>query len=261
MLNIDITRNTATSLKFTLGSSISFNSAILWFQPNNSIEISELDRYDAQTGESINSVMKVDVATGEITIDLNKLAFDSIYYKNYSVEFLDASDVTVDKTVSFQISPQGKESLYGIVNKLTYEFNIMAKFSGTSLRIFTKSLTDGKCALCWDDELGQAISSTCDCAGSGYTMQDIISRKIKTQSKQEFNDAGAKIREQAVYQTYERPDLVKGSLFADLGDKEIYEVADRTIANIGGVRTSTMLIGGLIKANDSRVQKILDLLD
>ena len=118
-----------------------------------------------------------------------------------------------------------------------------------------------RCPKCWDEELSQPISSTCDCGGSSYNSVDILVRKIKTQSKQEYNDTGSKMREQAVFQTYARTDFVKGTLFANLGDKEIYEVVDRTIANIGGVRTSTVFIGSLIKPNDARVADILDLLD
>ncbi len=221
----------------------------------------ELDMYTAAGDTSLSNIIKVNVGSGEITVDLNRLPFDSIYYKSFHLQFLDANDIEVDKTIVFQISPQGKESLYGIVNKLSFDFSQMANFSGTNIRIFTRSLLETRCSLCWDEELEQPIASTCSCAGSAYNTKDILCRKVKTQSKQEYDDTGSKIRESVVFQTYARSDFIKGVLFADLGSKEIYDVVDRTIANIGGVRTSTVFIGSLIKPNDARVAGILDLLD
>ncbi len=259
MISITITRNTAVSFKFTLFDSVSFTKAKLWLKANGEEDI-ELDTYDAVNNSSLSHIIRIDTDTGEITVDLNRLPFDSIYYKSFYMQFLDANDVEVNITQTFQIAPVGKQSLYGIVNKLTFDFAQMARFSGTDARIFSRSLVEGRCEECWDEELGQAISSTCTCEKKTYNKVDILCRKIKTQSKQEYNDAGSKIREQAVFQTYARVDFIKGTLFADLSDKEIYEVADRTIANIGGVRTSTMFIGSLIKPNDVRVAGILDML-
>lgn len=260
MLKITITRNTASSFKFTINSQVSFAKAILFMSQAGGSDES-LDVYDAASNESESHIIKIDTGSGEITVDLNRLPFDSIYYKNFYMQFIDTNDVEVDRTVVFQISPSGKESLYGIVNKLTFEFTILAQFSGTSVRIFYRSLVSDRCPECWDEELGQPVSSTCNCGSSEYNKVDILSRKIKTQSKQEFNDTGSKIREQAVFQTYARADFIKGAFFADLGNKEIFEVVDRTIANIGGVRTSTMFIGVLVKPNDVRVAGLLDMLD
>jgi len=260
MLSISITRNTASSFKFTIATAITFSKAKLYLRESSGGDV-ELDIYNASTNESIANIIRVDTGTGEITVDLNRLPFDSIYYKSFFIQFLDIDDIHIDATNIFQISPSGKESLYGIVNKLAYDFGQLANFSGTNVRLFTKSLVEERCPKCWDEELSQPISSTCDCGGLSYNSVDILVRKIKTQSKQEYNDTGSKMREQAVFQTYARTDFVKGTLFANLGDKEIYEVVDRTIANIGGVRTSTVFIGSLIKPNDARVADILDLLD
>ena len=260
MIKISITHNTASTFRFTLNDQVSFNKAVLWMSQAGS-EDSDLDIYHADTGKSTSHIIKVNTDSGEISVDLNRLPFDSIYYKNFYMQFLDNDDAEVDRTVVFQISPSGKEALYGIVNKLTFEFNQLANFSGTTVRVFTRSLVTGRCPKCWDEELQQPISSTCDCGGESFTWVDILSRKVKTQSKQEFDDTGSKIREQAVFQTYARVDFIKGSFFADLADKEIYEVSDRTIANIGGVQTSTMFIGKLVKPNDVRVAGILNLLD
>jgi len=259
MLNIKIVTNTVSSFKFTISENVSFSSAVLWL--GDSGDEAKLDVYSASTGKSESNIIRVDVGTGEITVDLNKLPFDSIYYKNFHMQFLDGNDIEVDKTKIFQISPEGKESLYGIVNKLTFDFVQMASFSGTRVRIFNASLVQNKCPECWDEELEQPISSTCTCSGRQYNTIDILCRKVKTQSKQEYGDTGSKTRESVMFQTYARTDFVKGVLFADLGNKEIYEVLDRTVANIGGVRTSTMFVGSMIKPNDSRVQGILDLLD
>lgn len=260
MISISITRNTASSFKFTIGTAITFAKAKLWLREPSGDDI-ELDIYSASTNKSVANIIRVDTGTGEIAVDLNRLPFDSIYYKSFFVQFLDIDDVQIDTTSIFQISPLGKESLYGIVNKLTFDFEQLANFSGTNIRLFTKSLVEKRCPRCWDEELSQPISSTCDCGGSRYNSVDILARKIKTQSKQEYNDTGSKIREQAIFQTYARTDFIKGTLFVDLGNKEIYEVVDRTIANIGGVRTSTMFIGSLIKSNDARVAGIIDLID
>jgi len=260
MLNISIVSNTASSFKFTIGTQITFAKAKLLLSVSGS-EDQEIDVFDATSGVSENSVVRVDTGTGQITVDLNRLPFDSIYYKNFNMQFFDVNDIFVDTTNTFQISPKGIEALYGIVNKLTVEFNQLARFSGTTVRVLTQSLTAAKCEECWDEELGQPISSTCTCSDAEFNKTDILCKKIKTQSKQEFNNSGSKIREQAVFQTYARTDFVKGTIFADLSDKQFYEVSDRTIANIGSVRTSTMFIGILIKPNDARVSKMLNLID
>lgn len=260
MIKISLTHNTASSLRFVLDSPVSFSIAKLWMKQDGSDPV-ELDSYNVLDGKSIIEAMRINQGTGSITIDLNKLPFDSIYYKQFHVQFLTDTLVEVDTTELFQIRPEGKESLYGIVNKLTFEFTTMARFSGTTLRLFAMAPTQSRCPECWDEELGQQIASDCDCGGPSYSKTEILVRKIKTQSKQEYNDTGSKLREQAIFQTYDRPDLIKGALFVDLSDKEIYEVVDRTVANIGGVRTSTILIGNVIKPNDSRVKWILDYLD
>ena len=260
MIKISIIYNTTSTFKFVPNKQVSFNKAVLWMSQAGG-EDTNLDVYNANTDSSINHIIRIHADSGKISIDLNRLPFDSIYYKNFYMQFLDDKDNEVDRTVVFQISPKGKEALYGIVNKLTFEFNQLARFSGTTVRVFTRSLVAGRCPKCWDEELQQPISSACDCGSKQFTWVDILARKVKTQSKQEFDDTGANIREKTVFQTYARVDFIKGSFFADLGSKEIYEISDRNIASIGGVRTSTMFIGKLVQPNDVRVAGILDLLD
>lgn len=260
MVNITIVNNTASSFKFTLSHEVTFQIAKIWMRTSKSDD-NELDSYDVKTNTSKTHIITINSAAGEIGVDLNRLPFESIYYKDFFMQFIDSDGNEVNRTSVFQISPYGKEALYGIVNKLSFDFEQLARFSGVTVRIFTQSLIESKCAKCWDFELDQPISSTCDCGGPKYTYVDVLGRRTKTQSKQEYDNTGSKINEQSVFQTYDRADFIKGTFFSDYSNKEIYEVVDRTIANIGGVRTSTLFIGKLVKSNDVRVAGLLNLLD
>jgi len=259
MVNIRIVHNTASSFKFTLLSAVSFSKAILWLSHGEERE--KLDIYDVASMSSETGIFSINASSGELSVDLNMLPLESIYYKDFSIQFLDQNDVEIDSTREFKISPEGKRALYGIVNKLTFDFNQLAQFSGVRVRLFKKTIIQQRCPECWDYELEQPISSVCSCGNKAYTTQDILCKKIKTQNKQQYDNTGQREKEAAMFQTYARIDFVKGLLFANLGTKEIYEVVDRNIANIGGIRTSTMFTGNLIKPNDARVKGILPLLD
>ena len=222
----------------------------------------EADRYSTDDKVSTNTAITYNSDNGLITVDLNMLPFSSIYYKSFKIILLDKDGKTVDKTGSFSFSPKGKTALYGIVNKLTFEFKQLAKFSGTTLMVFSRNPTSKHCPDCWDEELNQSISSTCGtCGGTGmlqdYITHSILSRKIKTQSSQGYKDKGSDTQEQSVFQSYARLDFPKGLVFFDETEKQFYEVSNRNVANIGGVRTSTTIVGKSIKSNDSRVESLL----
>jgi hypothetical protein len=266
MLRVSVNGNTASTMKFVLSDQVTFSSAVLWVSVDGESDYVRLDIFDATTSSSKLHVLRIDSSSGEIIIDLNQLPFDSIYYKKFHIEFMDENSVLVDKTYDFSISPEGIDALYGIVKKLTFDFNQMVKFSGISVRLFIPSLTTDRCPDCWDEDLGQSISTSCQtCNGTGasnmYDPIDIMCLKKKTQSKQQYSEKGSVVQEQSVFQTYARADFTKGILFADLSSKNIYEISDRNIANVGGIRTSTMFYGKLIKPNDSRVSAILSLIN
>jgi len=257
MLDITIVHHTASTFKFKIRQEITFSKAQFWMDaPGMSSDVL-VDEF--VNGESTHSVLKIDTVSGELSVDMNMMPLDTIYYKSYYVVFLDDNDVEVGRTKKFTISPQGKQHLYGIINKLEFEFTRMAKFSGTTIRLFIERPTADRCPECWDFELNQRISSTCSCSSSAYDTQDILCRKVKTESKQIYTDKGTVLAETAIFQTYERADFVKGIIFADLTDKQFYSVLDRKIANIGGVRTSTLFTGQLIKPNDSRVTQLVNM--
>jgi hypothetical protein len=253
-------------MSFALSEQVTFSTAILWMSVVDGADYAMIDIFNASTMTSKLQILKIVPETGDIIIDLNQLPFDSIYYKKFHIDFMDDNNVLVDKTYDFSVSPTGIDALYGIVKKLSFDFHQMVKLSGVAVRLFVPSLTADKCPDCWDEEIGQSISSTCPtCSGTGmthlYNPIDILCKKNKTSSKQQYSEKGSITMEQSVFQTYARADFTKGILFADLTTKNIYEITDRNIANIGGIRTSTMFYGRLVKPNDARVSAIVKLID
>ena len=63
-----------------------------------------------------------------------------------------------------------------------------------------------------------------------------------------------------MFLTYSRIEFAKGIKIANLATKEIYDVTDRSIATISGIRTSTTVVVSQINSQDSRALDVLDLL-
>lgn len=268
MLSVIIVKNTASSIEFkTVSSSgsITFDSCKVFIDwGNNSVTV--IDTID-RTLKGKKGVAHIDSATGHFIVNLNSLPFYSAYYKTLFVETYNTSNMKIDETEHFMLQPDKKDALYGIVRKLHHDFSLQAKLSGTSLAFFFEDdLTKEHCPVCWDNEIGQRISSSCDtCNGTGYLQtglvkREVLSMKQKNQAKQLYEGKGLSFEETAVFTTYDRLDFTKGILFYDTGDKEIYEITDRNISNVGGIRTSTRIIASSIKPNDTRVDKIRDLI-
>ncbi len=261
MLNVSIVRTTATSCTLTIDTSITFTKARLTARIDGEEEIT-LDEVSIDGGVSSYDVFSIDSDTGEFNVDLNLVPFPSIYYKMFRIIFLDANGDVLDSTFTFGMTPSGADHFYGVINKLQEDFKIMAMLSGTTLRVFLPNLLAEKCPECWDEELGQAISSYCPVCGgaSKYTVVDILAKKVKTSSKQRYGKKGVSVKEAVIFVTYSRIEFSKGIKIANLATKEIYEITDRSIATIGGIRTSTTMVVASINSADSRALDILDLL-
>ncbi len=261
MLNVSIVKTTATSCTFTVDTGITFTKARLTARIDGDEEVT-LDEVSTDGGASSYDVFSIDSDTGEFNVDLNRVPFHSIYYKMFRIIFLDVNGDTIDSTFTFGMTPSGSDHFYGVINKLQEDFKIMAMLSGTTLRVFLPNLLAEKCPECWDEELGQAISSYCPaCGGSNkYIPMDILAKKVKTSSKQKYGKKGVSVKEAVIFVTYSRVEFSKGVKVANLATKEIYDITDRSIATIGGIRTSTTIVVSAMNSSDSRAADILDLL-
>ncbi len=261
MLSISIVKSTATSCTLTVDTGVSFTKARLTVELDGEPEVT-LDEVSVDGGTSSYKVLSIDTDTGEFHIDLNRVPFHSIYYKMFRIVFLDVSGDIVDSTFNFGMTPSGADHFYGIINKLEEDFKVMATLSGVTLRVFLSNLMAEKCPACWDEELGQATSSYCEvCGGANkYNTVDILAKKIKTSSKQAYGKKGVNVRESTVFLTYARIEFSKGIKVANLSTKEIYDITDRSIATISGIRTSSTIIVSAMNSDDSRASDILDLL-
>jgi len=262
MIRVSVTDGTSTSFRFVLNSDIDFDQADLYLTTEG--EQMHVDSVTEAGSLGLYQILFINPETGVFSVNLNEVQFETIYYKDFKVVFLKDNE-TIDETVSFQVTPIGAEPLYGVVNKLRFDFEKLATLSGVQIRVFLPNLLSQKCPDCWDEELGQAISSSCNSCGGDSVLEkyrplDIIARKIKTQAKQQYDTAGIDERESVIFNTYARADFIKGIIVADLTSKQFYEIAERTVANIGGIRTSTTLVVALIKSSDSRVKKLIPLL-
>ena len=261
MLNISIVKTTATSCTFTIDTPVTFTTARLVVNMDDEGEVI-LDEVSVDGSLSTYEVLSIDSNTGEFYIDLNRVPFHSIYYKMFRIDFLDELGAVIDTTVSFGISPSGVDHFYGVINKLENDFSIMATVSGVNLRVFLPNLLAEKCPACWDAELGQATSSNCSvCGGANkYSPVDILAKKIKTSTKQAYGKKGVATHESSMFLTYSRIEFAKGIKIVNLATKEIYDVTDRSIATISGIRTSTTIVSSYIHPEDSRALDILDFL-
>ncbi len=262
MSDIVIVRSTSSSIVFTIGNTVTFSKARLWASSDGSDPII-IDEITTAGSASPQEVLRVNLTAGEFTIELNKVPFDTILYKSFYLEFFDVSDELIHITDTFGLSPSAPLSIKGVVAKLHHDFSVMASISGSVLRVFLPNILAPKCPECWDEELGQRTSSSCTtCGGTGvkYHPEDIIAKRVKTQSKQTYSGQGVMIDENVIFITYSRLNFTKGILVVDMASREIYEIADNTSATIGGIRTSTTIITSQIKSNDSRVSGIFPLM-
>jgi hypothetical protein len=255
MLNVVHRAITSSEAKIVLTSAVTFSFAVLYIVDGTG-EHKEIDRYDTSTNSSTRSALSIDQQSGEIHIDLNLLPFDFIYYKDIFIAFLDDTLVEVDRTKVFSLEPDINNNLAGVVKKLSHDFEMLCRVSGTTIVVFNKGAARNRCNECWDFDLDQRKKTNCKaCSVSGdmYIIDSMHAKRIKTESKQIYSDKGDVVIENVIFQTYGRADMKKGTIIFETNTKEFFEVVDRKIANIGGIRTSTMIISKAVPSNDSRV--------
>jgi len=194
---------------------------------------------------------------GVFKINVTSLIFEDIYDKVFYFAFFDDSGDLIDASEHFKVFPEVNKALKGVSNKLRHDFEISSKFSGVFLQLYIPNLLEAKCAKCWDYELEQKISSKCDCQGERYFKVPFLSKKTKTQTSQVFEKSGQVTREVVLFQTYARLDFTKGLFIKDPTNGEYFEIQDRTVANIGGNRTSTVLQLTTLNANDIRIANLI----
>ena len=200
-----------------------------------------------------------------LKIDVNMVQLDFLYYKSFIIEFLNEDKETVAKTNTFNVSPNGKKHLYGIINKMQHDYDRLWTLSGTTCIYFVKSHIQDHCEFCYDKELKQVVNTNCShCKGSGhkniYTPVVFKARKIKTDTNQFVNEKGVRVVNVSTFNTFNRLNFTLGSFFYDKTTRDYFEIKDAHKASIGGVKTSTTIIGEQLATNDVRVAPLLQTL-
>lgn len=196
----------------------------------------------------------------EWSISANFINITYLFYKDFRFEFFSNGEL-VAKTDNFKIEPKGKKNLYGIVNKLLFDFNKLWSVSGTTCTLFKENPTAQKCSYCWDFDLNQRISTDCPYCENGVVNEfisfDFKARNIKTQTSQITTPKGIEIINLTLYTTFSRFSFVLGDIFFDNTTRDFYEIKNAVPASVGGVRTSTSLTAQRIDINDDRVKKLI----
>ena len=259
MLSVSIKTITSAEVAVSIVEQVTFSSIKL-FIVDGSGNV-EIDSYENGDEKSFNGSLRISQSTGSIVIDMNMLNFDYVYYKRMFIVFFDQSGVEVDRTVAFAIEPDGASHMLGVVKKLIHDFEVLAKVSGTTLKVIGEPSSKTKCSECWDYDLDQRIKTNCPACSGNRVINDILAKRVKTNSRQSYSDKGKVAIDQVVFQTYARVDMKKGTIILDMPTMEFFEVTDRKIATIGAIRTSTMIIAKNIPGNDSRISEILTSLE
>ncbi len=223
----------------------------------------EMDRMSKNDKEGMNKVLfKKSDTLWQVSANFIDLMY--LYYKDFYFQFLKDGNI-VAQTNKFKIEPEGRRNLYGIVNKLLYDFNRLWQISGTECIFFMPNPFAEKCPYCWDEDLGQRISTVCEyCKNTGTTNEFIPirfkARRIRTQTIQNVSSKGVLIKNLVVYTTFSRLNFVLENLFFDTTTREFFQIKNAVPASIGGVRTSTSLTAESVDITDDRVKKLISYL-
>ena len=256
MISVEFELVTAANLEVNIITDKDYDKISLYMSSNDS---------NIELDYCLNNVSKNNIlihkGDNKYEIDVNMIQFDFIYYKDFYFE-IKKDDELVDTSEVFKIEPKGRKDLYGIVNKLKISFEKLWLISGTECALIVENPVAQKCSKCWDEELGQRISSECtECDGTGETTEYIPiyfkGRKVKNNTQQVVTDKGIRIYNIAVYTTFDRLNFILGSIIFDITTREFFEVKNALAASIGGVRTSTRITAQQIPSNDARVTKLL----
>ena len=196
-------------------------------------------------------------------IEANFIEIYYLFYKDFYFQF-EKDGKEVAKSFTFRIEPQGRKNLYGIVNKLLFDFNKLWSVSGTECYLFVKNPSSSKCTYCWDPDLGQTIATNCPHCDNGvvteYVPIKFKARKIRTQSAQAVTSKGVEVNSTSMYSTFDRHNFLLETICFDITTREFLEIKNAQAASIGGVRTSTSLTVQLVDVNDDRVKKLIPLI-
>lgn len=222
----------------------------------------EIDRLGNLSQRGINGVLlKKRKNLWEISANFIQIIY--LFYKDFYFIFSDG-DQTVAQTSSFKLEPNGRKNLYGIVNKLIFDFEKLWNVSGTQCYLFMKNPLAAKCPYCWDEDLQQSISTTCPHCDGGITNKYIPigfkARKMNTRTSQFVNNKGVKVNSSILYTTFDRNNFLLEDLFFDTTTREFLEIKNASTASIGGVRTSTSLTSEVVDINDDRVKILIPLI-
>ena len=223
----------------------------------------EMDRLILPSNEGIKKIIMKKKDT-EWSLSANFINISYLFYKDFRLEFYNKGKI-VAQSNSFKIEPKGKKNLYGIVNKMLFDFNKLWIVSGETCTLFKENPVAQKCEYCWDFDLDQRISTDCPHCEGGIVNEfigfDFKARKIKTQTNQIVAAKGVEIINLMLYVTFSRFNFVLGDIFFDNATRNFFEIKNAVPASVGGVRTSTSLTAQLIDINDDRVKKLIPYLN
>lgn len=222
----------------------------------------EIDILSKDTLMGVNKV--INVKQNNIwEISANFINIYYLFYKEFFFEFKKDGKV-IAKTNLFKVEPKGRRNLYGIVNKMVFDFDKLWNVSGTNCELFLENPLATKCSFCWDFELNQRISSVCPYCDNGFSRKFIPisfkARRIRTETNQVTSDKGLNIIETVIYTTFDRNNFLLESIFFDRTTREFFEIKNANTASIGGVRTSTSITAQKVDISDVRVEKLLPLI-
>lgn len=193
-------------------------------------------------------------------ISANFIDITFLFYKDFLFQFFNGNDLVAESN-TFKIEPNGKKDLYGIVNKLFFDFEKLWGISGTECILFVNNPNVQKCPYCWDYELNQRISTSCPHCIDGvikeYIPLEFKARKIKTETNQSVTGKGISIINLSIYTTFSRYYFILGDIIFDNTTREFLEIKNAVPASVGGVRTSTALTTQAISINDKRVENLI----
>ena len=261
MITIKPSVVTSSNLKFEFFSEEEIKTIEFYLiSDKNDIKIDELD---VQTKTNKNNTMFLR-AENLIEIDVNYIGFEDIFYKDFYFVFINTDDKK-DNSNNFKIEPKGRKDLYGIVNKMKFDFDKLWTVSGTKCILFVKNPSAEMCPKCYNKELKQRISTKCDyCNNTGqvklYIPIEFKARIVKTQTQQAVTPNGIVVYSTSIFTTFARLNFILGNVIFDTTSRQFFEIKGATISNVSGVRSSTRITAQYIPSNDSRVLQLIDLI-
>ena len=261
MVNLKNKIVTSSSMRFEFNTDKEIKN-IEFFLVSNKEDI-KIDEFNVETKTNKNNTLLLK-DNNLLEIDVNYIGFENIFYKDFYFNFIFTDD-TNDYTNNFKIEPKGRKDLYGIVNKMKFDFDKLWTVSGTTCILFVKNPTAEMCPKCYNKELKQRISTNCKhCNNTGqiksYIPIEFKTRIVKTQTQQAVTPTGIVVYSTSIFTTFARLNFLLGNIMFDVTSRQFFEIKGASVSNVSGIRSSTRITAQYVPSNDSRVIPLLELI-